>query len=85
MSSDSTLQTSLANNGVRWHFIPPTAPHFGGLREAGVKNFKFHLRRVIGARTLSKAEFTTLLCQIEACLNSPPITALNDDPSDYPR
>jgi len=70
------LQASLTNDGVQWHFIPPAAPHFGGLWEAGVKSFKFHLRRVIGPRTLSKAEFTTLLCQIEACLNSRPITRL---------
>jgi len=46
------------------------------------KSLKFHLRRVIGSRTLSKAEFTTLLCQIEACLNSRPIAALSDDPVD---
>jgi hypothetical protein len=82
LSSDSTLQVSLANDGVQWHFIPPAASHFGGLWEAGVKSFKFHLRRVIGPPTLSKAEFTTLLCQIEACLNSRPIAALTDDPSD---
>jgi len=76
------LQTSLANNRVQWHFIPPAAPHFGGLWEAGIKSFKFHLRRVIGSRMLFKAEFTTLLWQIEAYLNSRPIAALNDDPSD---
>ncbi|KAH0945724.1 hypothetical protein HN011_011004 [Eciton burchellii] len=53
-----------------------------GLWEASVKSFKFHLRRVIGSRTLSKAEFATILCQIEACLNSRPIAALSDDPGD---
>jgi hypothetical protein len=76
VSSDSTLQASLANDGVQWHFIYPAAPHFGGLWEAGVKSLKFHLRRVIGSRTLSKAEFATLLCQIEACLNLRPITTI---------
>ncbi|KAH0947355.1 hypothetical protein HN011_007786 [Eciton burchellii] len=54
----------------------------GELWEAGVKSFKFHLRRVIGSRTLSKAEFATILCQMEACLNSRPIAALSDDPGD---
>jgi hypothetical protein len=82
MSSNLTLQVTLANDSVQWHFIPPAAPHFGGLWEAGVKSFKFHLRRVIGSRTLSKADFATLLCQIEACLNSRPIATLSDDPSD---
>ncbi|XP_070170685.1 uncharacterized protein [Polyergus mexicanus] len=28
-------------------------------------------------------EFATLLCQIEACLNSRPISALHDDPNDF--
>jgi len=80
--TDSTLQASLANDGVQWHFIPSAAPHFGRFWEAGVKSLKFHLRWVMGSRTLSKAEFATLLCQIEACLNSRPMTALIDDPSD---
>jgi len=37
---------------------------------------------VVGSRTLSKTEFATLLCQIEACLNSRSIAPLSDDPSD---
>ncbi|KMQ88394.1 hypothetical protein RF55_12134 [Lasius niger] len=80
--NDPKLQTVLANDGVKWHFVPPSAPHFGGLWEAGVKSLKHHLRRVIGSSTLSKAEFTTLLCKIEACINSRPISALSDDPYD---
>jgi len=82
VSSDPTLQVALANDGIQWHFIPSAAPHFGRLWEVGVKSFKFHLRRVVGSHTLSKTEFATLLCQIEACLNSRPIAPLSDDPSD---
>ncbi|XP_071582174.1 uncharacterized protein [Temnothorax nylanderi] len=81
--NNPSLKEILANDGVRWHFVPPAAPHFGGLWEAGVKSFKHHLRRVTGARTLSRSEFVTLLCKIEACLNSRPISPLSDDPSDY--
>ncbi|KAH0948990.1 hypothetical protein HN011_006811 [Eciton burchellii] len=44
--------------------------------------FSRSLRRVIDSRTLSKAEFATLLCQIEACLNSRLIAPLTDDPAD---
>jgi len=67
---------------VKWHFIPPSAPHFGGFWEAGLKAMKYHLKRVLGSRTLSQIEFTALLCQIETCLNSRPISALQDDPND---
>ncbi|XP_067205328.1 uncharacterized protein [Linepithema humile] len=82
LMEDSSLQDTLANDKIEWKFIPAAAPHFGGLWEAGVKSFKSHLRRVAGSRTLSQAEFATLLCQIEACLNSRPIATLSDDPSD---
>ncbi|XP_070172233.1 uncharacterized protein [Polyergus mexicanus] len=81
--ADPQIQDAIANDNVKWHFIPPSAPHFGGLWEAGVKGLKFHLKRAIGSRTLSQIEFATLLCQIEACLNSRPISALHDDPNDF--
>ncbi|XP_029166209.1 uncharacterized protein LOC114937015 [Nylanderia fulva] len=70
------------NQGIRWHFNPPAAPHFGGLWEAAVKSTKFHLRRVIGKTTLTYEELSTFLTQIEACLNSRPLQALSDDPDD---
>jgi len=82
LSKEPSLLCALANDGTDWHFIPSLAPHFGGLWEAGVQSFKSHLRKVIGSRTPSQSEFLTLLCQIEACLNSKPLAALNDDPSD---
>ncbi|CAK1600436.1 unnamed protein product [Parnassius mnemosyne] len=66
----------LSNNSVSWHFIPAHAPNFGGLWEAGVKAMKFHLKRVIGVSTMTYEELTTVLTQIEACLNSRPLSIL---------
>ncbi|XP_046145628.1 uncharacterized protein LOC114881980 [Osmia bicornis bicornis] len=80
--SDSTLKNLLANDGITWKFIPPSAPHFGELWEAGVKSVKYHLKRAVEAHTLSQSEFSTVLCQVEACLNSRPISALTDEPTD---
>lgn len=82
LTRDPNLADLLAADGTKWCFIPPSAPHHGGLWEAGVKSVKHHLRRVVGARTLSTEEFCTLLTQIEACLNSRPLAPLTDDPSD---
>ncbi|XP_043494166.1 uncharacterized protein LOC122519065 [Polistes fuscatus] len=72
----------LANDGTNWKFIPPSAPHYGGLWEAGVKSVKHHLRRVIGEHTLTFEELSTVLVEIEACLNSRPLGPLSSDTDD---
>ncbi|XP_029158737.1 uncharacterized protein LOC114931013, partial [Nylanderia fulva] len=76
------IATFAAQERIRWRFNPPAAPNFGGLWEAAVKAMKHHLRRVIGDATLTYEEMTTLLAQIEACLNSRPLQPLSDDPED---
>lgn len=79
----SSLAEHLEANGTEWHFIPPHSPNFGGLWEAGVKSTKFHLKRVIGEATLTFEELTTLLSQVEACLNSRPMCTIKvDDPGE---
>ena len=77
---DPNLVSYLASDGTTWHFIPPIAPHFGGLWEAGVKSVKLHLRKLLSNSTPTVEEFETLLCQIEGYLNSRPLVPANDDP-----
>ncbi|KAM0726177.1 hypothetical protein ACS0PU_008258 [Formica fusca] len=72
----------LAADRITWRFNPPSAPHFGGIWEAAVKSLKHHLRRVLGDATLTYEEMSTLLTQVESCLNSRPLQALSDDPED---
>lgn len=76
------LASLLANDGTEWKFNPPSASHFGGKWEAGVKAMKFHLKRVIAETLLTFEEMTTLLTQVEAVLNSRPLCPLTDDPDD---
>lgn len=71
-----TVQGTLSGKGVDWHFIPPHAPNFGGLWEAGVRSTKFHLRRILDGTTLTFEELSTVLTQVEACLNSRPMYRL---------
>ncbi|XP_076301742.1 uncharacterized protein LOC143219747 [Lasioglossum baleicum] len=80
---NADFQNSLAVNGVAWHFLPPAAPHFGGLWEAAVKSVKHHLKRCIGAHTLTFEEMATFLCRVEACLNSRPLAQTSESIDDY--
>ncbi|XP_035914695.1 uncharacterized protein LOC118513244 isoform X1 [Anopheles stephensi] len=71
-----------AENQISWKFIPPRTPHFGGLWEAAVRSMKHHLIRVIGNASMSYEDMTTLLSEVEACLNSRPLTILSNHPTD---
>lgn len=60
---------------IQWKFIPPRAPHFGGLWEAAV-------RRIIGLTVFTYEQFHTVSTEIEGILNSRPLTTLSTDPND---
>ncbi|XP_033249809.1 uncharacterized protein LOC117189031 isoform X2 [Drosophila miranda] len=62
------LKAYAARQGVEWCFIPPRAPHFGGLWEAAVKSAKQRLVRGVGNAKLTADELCTHL--VEALLNS---------------
>lgn len=76
------LATTLAEQGIQWHFNAPSWPSAGGIWEAAVASMKKHLKRVLGEQKLTYEEFQTLLTQIEACLNSRPLCPLTEDPDD---
>jgi len=79
-STQDAITKFLTTKNINWKFIPQNAPHFGGLWEAAVKSMKTHLRKVVGSVKLTFEEMSTLLTQVEACLNSRPLVPLpNDD------
>ncbi|XP_063907415.1 uncharacterized protein LOC135125692 [Zophobas morio] len=79
---ESEVVQSLAKNNIKWYFIPARSPHRGGFWEAGIKSIKYHLKRVASNALLTYEELYALLTQIEACINSQPLTPLSSDPSD---
>lgn len=67
---------------LKWHFIPPVAPHFGGLWESSVKLFKHHFKRVVGESLFTFEQLNTFTVEVEGILNSRPITSISSDPND---
>lgn len=84
-SNDSGFQNKLSNENIaiEWHFILPRSPHHGGLWEANIKIVKRHLNKVIGQTILTFEEYVTVLTQIEAVVNSRPLSPLSNNPYDY--
>ncbi|XP_017466341.1 PREDICTED: uncharacterized protein LOC108359150 [Rhagoletis zephyria] len=78
----SEIGAFAAELGMEFAFIPPRAPHFGGLWGAAVKSAKHLLMRVVGDNTLTFEELATVLVDVEAIMNSRPLVGATDDPND---
>ncbi|XP_072377951.1 uncharacterized protein [Diabrotica undecimpunctata] len=82
LKNNTYIHNYAIDYNINWHFIPPYAPNFGGLWEAAVKSMKHHLKRVLLDKKLIYEDFNSLLIQIKGVLNSRPMFALSNDPTD---
>ncbi|GFU57382.1 integrase catalytic domain-containing protein [Trichonephila clavipes] len=80
---DDELARYLAAEGIKWKFIPPRSANFGGLWEAAIKSFKYHLKRVMRGINLTYDEFLTVIDQIEGMLNFRPLCPLSANENDF--
>ncbi|MEE4247202.1 MAG: hypothetical protein V2I33_17455, partial [Kangiellaceae bacterium] len=72
------LLSMYGTEGPEWKIIAPRAPWWGGWWERMVRTVKSALRKSIGVRCLKKTELETVLHEIEACVNSRPLTFVGD-------
>lgn len=68
--------------GTNWHCIPARAPNHGGIWESAIKIAKYHLTRSLGYADLTFSELETVLCMVEATMNSRPLVPVSSDPRD---
>lgn len=76
------VKNGLTQFNTKFQFNPPSAPWFGGIWERNIGSIKYHLKRVVRNRVLTYEELSTILCQVEACVNSRPMWPLSEDPNE---
>lgn len=75
-------QDFTATHRIRWRFIVERAAWWGGIWERMVRTVKGCLKRVIGRQRLTADEMVTLLHEVEAVVNSRPLTFIHSDPEE---
>jgi len=70
--NDIVRQTAVMK--INWKFIPPNAPHFGGVHESMVKTAKRALYKVLGSADITDEELVTAVTNVEGLINSRPLT-----------
>jgi transposase InsO family protein len=63
-----------ASRGIKWSFIPPAAPFFGGCWERLVRTVKVALNATLRERAPNTEVLVTLLLEAEAIVNSRPLS-----------
>ena len=80
--NQSDIEKSLAQKDIKWKFIPPGAPQFGGICERLVRSCKKAMMAVLDGRSLTDDVLITTMCLVEQTLNARPLTSVSDDPDD---
>ena len=57
------IHTFAASFNIKWKFIPPRSPHFGGIWESAIKSAKHHLVRIMGNSVYSFEVLSTILAR----------------------
>ena len=79
ITGKADLQTYVAQKGIQWKFITPRAPWMGGFYERLVGSVKRTLKKVLGRTLVSLTQLQTLLKEIQAILNTRPLTYVGSE------
>lgn len=70
------FKSYIAEHRINWKFIVEAAPWWGGWWERLVRSVKTALKKVLGRSSLCFEALTTVLAEVEAMVNSRPLTYL---------
>ena len=76
------IEEHLVQQGIRWKFNPPAAPHFKGVWERLVRSCKKAMYAVLGNRSNIEDVLSTTMCLVEQMLNARPLTPVSSDVND---
>ncbi|KAL7077898.1 hypothetical protein ACQ4LE_002943 [Meloidogyne hapla] len=74
----SALAPLLAENKIEWKFIPALSPWAGGVYERLIGLAKSCFKRTLGKQILPYDQLSTFIAEVEAALNSRPLTHVSD-------
>ena len=80
--NESQIDEAMLQRGIKWTFNPPHASHFGGVWERLIRTVRRVLDALLHQQQLTEDSLRTLLCEVEAVVNSRPLTSVSDDPRD---
>lgn len=76
------ISNELLQRGIQWVFQPPKASHASGVWERLIRSTRKALKAILGESLVDEEVATTVLTEVESVLNSRPLCAASDDPSD---
>ena len=76
------VENDMLLEAIEWHFLPPYAPHMGGVWERLVRSVKTTLMALVTDRLLTDEELLSYLAEVEKVLNDRPLTKMGSDPKD---
>ncbi|KRY05797.1 hypothetical protein T12_15361 [Trichinella patagoniensis] len=76
------IARELTSHRIQWNFITERAPWMGGYWERLIRSMKTSLKKVLQNSMLEDEEFRTIISEVEARMNSRPLTYNPDNPND---
>lgn len=76
------INNLLLQKGIKWTFNPPAGSHHGGVWERLIRSVRKVLNSTFKVQRLDEEGLQTALCEVEAIVNSRPITKASMDPND---